>query len=77
MLFWVSAFVDHIHKDLFFTEHNTQIYNLTPVPQISPFLLGDPIISSKINSFTTVLSFIQVLYLKQQNNEMFFGAFVV
>ena len=77
MLVWVSAFVDQIHKDLFFTEHNAQIYSLTPVPQISPFLLGDPIISSKLNSFTTVLSFIQILYLKQQNNEMLFGAFAV
>ena len=63
--------------------HNTRVYNLISVSQITRLLLGDAIISSKTDPLNgikkekkvrndkvilKILSFIPILYLKQQSN---------
>ena len=63
--------------------HNTRVYNLISVSQITLLLLGDAIISSKTDArngikkekkvrndkvMLKILSFIPILYLKQQSN---------
>ena len=74
-------------KHFFLRCHNTGIYSFISVPQITRFLLGDVIISSKTEPHNVskkekrsygksktnkttlkILSFIQILYLKQESS---------